>query len=526
MRMRIGFAGIYPWRPHSEHLFFVAELARKAGHEAHFLACDSDLPACYARLLRGRPGWLECLQCRAGGIRSFPAKNVTSIGSYSQDAAVGEVVPEEWAESSASTLGRFESDVDYASEEFRTLKARLSPAVQLGYVAARNWISTRRLDALCVFNGRMDVTRAIFEAGRSLAVPVVSLERTWFGDGLQLYPDENCLGLRSVHALVTEWKERPLKRDQALRAAGHIAARFLRTNNMEWRAYNTQAKMVPWPIASAGRKILLVPSSRNEIWGHPDWASGWPDPLAAYDALISHLRLRPNELVMRCHPNWAQRIGSHGGERSERYYTKWARGRGVHVIPSADPTSTLGLIEECDALVMASGSAALEAGLIGKQVIGTAGSPYARAGLRDDASSAAELSALRLRADLAPGERAARERATARQTLRFCYTMAYRVAQYTRFVKAEATTRYHYDLAADGGRFISLLRGGALLADDDACATDCAEEDEVLELIDARKWTALRTLPSTTIGEYAPLRRRFLARPIDLISRWKPVGGR
>lgn len=522
--MRIGFATIYSWRPHVEHAFFLARLAEKAGHEAHFLTCDADLPTCYTREMRDRPAWQECLQCRAGGIRSYSARNVTSIGaSAARDSAPAQP---EWAHSSASTLGRFESDADYASAEFKAIAARLQPAVQLSYQAARAWIRDQRLDAVCVFNGRMDATRAIFEAARSLGVRVVSMERTWFSDGLQLYPEESCLGLHSVHRLVGSWRDKPLTGAQACLAATYMAKRFLRRNDNEWRAYNVNATPAAWPVAGGRHRILLIPSSRNEVWGHPDWEAGWPDPLTAYDELIGHLGLESNDLLLRCHPNWGEKIGRQGGEYSERHYAGWAERRGIHVIHSTDRISTLGLIEQCDAIVVANGSAALEAGTLGKQVIGIAPSIYQEAGLRDPAASPQQLAGLRLHADLEPAELALRREAIARQTLRFAYTMTHRVPQYTRVVRAETTTRFKYDLSADPQRFIDLLRGGELRADDEACADDERAEDKVLQRVAKRDWVGLLDVPEPATRHYGTVQRRWLFRPIDSVRQWMPLGDR
>jgi hypothetical protein len=525
--LRIGFTSIYSWRPHVEHLTFLARLAEKAGHETHFLTCDADLPTCYTRELRGRPGWQECLQCRAGGIRSYTGRRVASIGKLLAGAGELPPVPIEWAQSSASTLGRFESDADYASAAFGERTRQLHPAVQASHAAARRWIERARLDAVCVFNGRMDATRGIFEAAKSLGVRVISVERTWFGDGLQLYPQENCLGLQSVHRLMREWRDRPLTRAQAVRAASYGARRFLRRNDKEWRAYNVGAQAAEWPAAGHGkRRILLVPSSRNEVWGHPDWVSAWGDTIAAYDALIDHVRLAPDELVLRCHPNWGERIGLAGGEMSERHYAEWAAARGIRTIGSRDPASTLGLIEQCDAIVVANGSAALEAGLLGKQVIATAPSIYAEAGLRDDASSPAALCSLRLHAELPDDERRAAQKRLPRQTLRFAYTMVHRVPQYVDAVKAEATTRFRYDFDADPTRFIELLRSGVLRADDEGCAPDTSEEDEVLARIAARDWQGLLDALEPDPAERRPLRRRFPFQPLDAIRQHMPVGDR
>lgn len=522
--LRIGFATIYSWRPHVEHAYFLAKLVERAGHEAHFLTCDGDLPTCYTREMRDRPAWRECLQCRAGGLRSYTNRNVTSIGGSAPHDAAPALA--EWAYSSASTLGRFESDADYAGPEFKALVARLQPSVQMSYQAARAWIRDQRLDAVCVFNGRMDATRAIFEAARSLGVRVVSQERTWFSDGLQLYPEESCLGLASVHRLIGQWRDRPLTGPQAQQAATYMARRFLRRNGNEWRAYNVNATAAVWPVQGGRRKILLIPSSRNEVWGHPDWNSGWPDSLAAYDALIEHLGLQPADLLLRCHPNWGEKIGTQGGEYSERHYVDWAKRRGIHVIASTDNTSTLGLIEQCDAIIVANGSAALEAGTLGKQIISIAPSIYQEAGFRDPAVQPHQLGALRLHADLDEAELARRRESIPRLTLRFAYTMVHRVPQYTRYVRAETTTRFKYDMSADPQRFIDLLRSGELRADDEEWADDLGAEDEVLQRITRREWAELLDVPEPGNRHYESLRRRLMFRPVESLRHRMPLGDR
>ncbi len=522
--LRIGFSTVYSWRPHVEHVHFLAQLAERAGHEAFYLTCDADLPTCYTREMRDRPAWLECLQCRAGGVRSYSGQKVTSIGtSAPRDSAQA---PAEWAQSSASTLGRFESDADYASAEFQAIAARLQPAVQLSYQAARAWIRDQRLDAVCVFNGRMDATRAIFEAARSLGVRAVSLERTWFSDGLQIYPEETCMGLGSVHRLIGEWKDRPLTEAQARQAATYMARRFLKRNGNEWRAYNLDAMAASWPVQGGGRRVLLIPSSRNEVWGQPDWESGWSDPLVAYDALIDHLGLQPNDLVLRCHPNWGENIGNAGGSYSERHYRDWAVRRGIHVIPSTDKTSTLSLIEQCDAIVVANGSAALEAGTLGKQVIAIAPSIYQEAGFRDDVVRPEQLAGLRLHVDLDAAERSRLQAAIPRQTLRFAYTMVHRVPQYTRYVRAETPARFKYDMAADPQRFIDLLRSGVLRADDEEYADDARAEDEVLARIARHDWAGLLDQAEPDFAHFEDVQRRPMFRPIDTVRQWMRIGDR
>lgn len=526
-RLRIGFASVYAWRPHVEQMMFLARLVRQAGHEALFLACDSDLPACYTRLLRDvRPDWMECAMCRAGGVRSYAGSNVTAIGALLPAPGRATEQAGQWAASSASTLGRFEAPQEYESEAFLQLRERLAPAVATAYAAASEWIRRERLDAVCLFNGRMDATRAIFEAARAAGVRVVSFERTWFGDGLQLLPDEHCLGLQSVGRLVSEWKDRPLTREQATRAAELAARRFLRRNQTEWRAYNVNAVATPWPVTAPRRKVLFLPSSTNEIWGHEDWRSGWSDPTAAVEGLMARLGLEPSDIVLRCHPNWAERIGRNDGRLPERFYTRWAQELGIHVIPSADPTSTMHLIEQCELLVLQSGSAAFEAGVLGKRIVTTAPSTYHLGGFTENVHRPEELAQLApLESALPPG----RAREVARRALRFGYTMAYRIAQYTGALQAASSSAYRYPDAADPDRLMRLIATGTLEPDDAAWAPDLAGEDAVLETIDRRDWGAFGPRAAATDAGPAkgdPVQRRLLFRPIDTVRGWMQVGDR
>lgn len=514
--MRVGFSSIYSWRPHVEHLVFLARLMRSGGHEVRFLTCDADLPACYTRELRPHAR-TNCLGCRAGGVRSFERRDVSSIRSF--DRNIHEEGPLEWAKSSASTIGRFESNADYNSRRYKDLVAKIAPATAIAYSAALSWIEREKLDAICVFNGRMDATRAISEAAKAAGIRFVSLERTWFGDGLQLLPDENCLGLTSVDRMVAEWRDLPLLLNQATKAAGHVASRFLHSNVKEWQAYNIGATNLRWP-ANGDRRVLILPSSRNEFYGHPDWESAWPEVTAAYDALIDRLSLRPEDIVLRCHPNWALYIGQNDGSLSTNYYREWAKRRGVTFIEPSAPANTLDLIDQAEIIVVGGTSAGLEAGILGKQVVAIAPSTYQAAGFQIPAYSQEEVDRLRLPSD--PGE----PDRVARLTLRYAYSMFYRLPQYVRFVRSLTTTRYLYRSGADPDRFADLCKDGVLRPDDSSFASNHADEDAVLALIKRGQWKEIidqfRLTEIHDQGE--ELGRRPFFQAIDRMRNLMPLG--
>lgn len=512
--MRVGFASIFAWRPHVEHLVWLARNTRAAGHDVFFLTCDAKLSSCYSRELRpDRTALRTCSACIIGGVRSFESHGVESLWSFSQSAESDDEHGRELAESSAATLGRFETAADFQSQPFESIVQRLAIPCEFTYHAAREWIARNKLDAICIFNGRMDVTRALFDAAVDSDINVVTMERTWFGDGLQLFSGENCLGLQAVDDLMQAWRECPLTQRQAERTAAIIATRFKGGNEREWRAYNRGAKIAAWPKGTAGHRLLLVPGSLNELYGHPDWQSIWPTPTAAYDALIDHLDVDPANIVLRCHPNWGERIGLADGSKSETFFSQWARARGVHLIGSSEIASTQSLMEQADAIVVGGSSAGLEGGVLGKRVLAMSPSIYQRAGFQTTVYSRDDLERLN-RNILDVNAEDSRE--IARRALRFAHTMIYRVSQFVDNVRCVTTTKYRYSEPADFGRFIRLLQGGRVEADDSRHAATEQYEDIILDRFELRDWNALLADMRPPEFPTGKVERRPMFRAVDV----------
>lgn len=519
--MRIGFASIFSFRPHVEHVHYMATLAGDAGHETRFLTCDSQLELCYSRALKGSARAVECPKCMLGGIRSFaPAKvSALPVGTSSQpnisDAAL------EWAFSSACTVLRTEAVADTRTEAFIELQRTLARGAQQAYEGARAWIEREGLEAVVCFNGRMEGTRGVVEAARSLGLPYLTLERTWFGDGIQVAINDNVLDLSQLDRLNALYRDRPLTGAQAGRIARHLASRFLRNNALEWRAYNLGAEHARWPLQGAGPRLLILPSSRNEVDGHPHWRHGWGDLCEGIDAVMDHLRLPASSAVIRFHPNWGESIGRNTGAASARHYAAWASRRGVLVIESQQRASTLDLIEEADIVLVTGGSAAFEAGALGKPVVTITPATYQTTGLCTSVHSAADLSRLDAIATADP-------RALARQSLRYGYSHQYRFSQYVDQVRAVTTTRYEYFEGADAGRIERMLRTGQVEPDDASFANDESEENRVLDAVRARRWTDLIGPDpiQATHRRQRSIGRRPAWRWIDALRARLPLGDR
>ncbi len=517
--MRLGFASIYSFRPHVEHNAYLALLAREAGHDVRYLTCDAQLPDCYARALKGTSKLVECPKCIAGGVRSFAASGVAALPRGGTRLTAERA--HEFAFSSTCTVLRTEPREQWQSPGFRALQASLAAAAARAYAGARAWIERERLDGLICFNGRFEANRAVVEAAADAGIPYLTVERTWFGDGLQFAVNDNCLDLKQLDRLNARYRDVPLTERQARRVARHLAARFLRRNVTEWRAYNQQAQSKPWPAAGRGDglRVLIVPSSRNEVDGHPDWAFGWAQLTDGLDAVLAALGADPHRAVLRCHPNWGERIGLRTGELSERYYGEWARRRGVHFIHSRDRASTFDLIVQSDLVVVTGGSAAFDAGALGKPVVSLAPGAYQSAGICAPVLSSDDLPRVRTVFETMPRDRI-------RRVLRYGYTHIYRFSQYVDYVRAVTTTRYRYYEGADAGRLARMLASGEVEPDDATTAVDTAGEDAVVTQVQAQNWEQLLTTEEPAATREIAVRRRPALRWIDALRERFPKGDR
>lgn len=514
--MRIGFANIYAFRPHVAHLFYLSTLIKGAGHQSYFLTCDAGVSNCYSRAFKGAGRLKGCGTCMLGGVRSYPVSSVTSVSP-----GTGVLHPETLDKlvlSSACTLARIEADGEANDPAVRAIRNSLYESAGAVYESALRWIADNQLDAVICFNGRMDLPRAVTYACEQAGIPYITHERTWFGHGIHLVPNGNCLSVKALDEMAAAFADRPLLRHQA-RLAGKLAAeRFLQRNIFDWRIYNKNPEPAPWPLAAPGLRVVVLPSSKNEVYGHDEWQSGWRDSTQALDDFLDAFGIDASQVVVRCHPNWAENIGPHRGERAAVLYRNWAHKRGVHCIYSEQKANTLDLIQQADIVVVNGGSSAIDAGVAGKQIICLGPSAYRAAGFVRVFPDSQSLREPALRLPLDPD-------VVIRKALRFIYLRSSRYPQFVDYVRAIETTRYHFFDGADPGRLMQMLATGRVAADDAAFATDATEEDEVVALIVQRQWQALvdQRIPEPSLPALK-ISRRFGLGWLDGVREKLPRG--
>lgn len=496
--MRIGFTNLFAYRPHVEHLKFLSDICRDDGHKIFYFACDGDLEFCYTKMIKDKKGFfsgkLECTKCMIGGIRSYSEKYVDSISSLdTHGSSSKEKALESLSLSSAATILRVESDDELNGEDIVKIQNSLSSSIDKVYSTSMNWIRGNNLDALVVFNGRMDITAAVIKAAEDCNVNYVTHERTWFGDGIRIIPKNNCLSISEIKRLANYYKDLPLTNDQAIFTAKLMAMRFKGTNHLEWRLYNkNREKLDRWPSAKVqGKKYLVIPSSRNEFMGNREFKTSWKDNTSALKDLVEVFDIDPLNVVLRGHPNWSENIAKSTGKRSSEHYSRFCREMGFTYIDSSSTACTYSLIEQADVVIMNGGSSTIEAATLGKPVVCLSPSQFQDSGfVTTYTSRESMIDSPSLFIDINPNM-------ITKYAMRHIYTAARRFPMFVDEVKAISTTKYEYaDRYVSSKPLIEAIISQKLTAYDSDHCNDDAYENRLIALLHGHKWDEILNMES------------------------------
>ncbi|MBU1538695.1 MAG: hypothetical protein KKC29_09175 [Alphaproteobacteria bacterium] len=376
----VGVAQIYPWRPHAFQRDYLLSLARQAGARTSEFVCDGSFVRCYDKQYQtlGLGTIDHCVKCRLGRGRE------TSDRPFKVDWSTKNlpVAGEEMAMiSNRAAIVRAELQGDLRAEDGGV---GLVQAYRAGYHSAIRWIEECNLDLVLVFNGRIDLLKGVVDAAVACGVDFMSYERTWFGDGIMMLPRENCLGLGHIHAACREVGAMSLTEQDTARAERIINARVHRIGSNEWRDFQKRGETDYADLKSQiGRppRVLVLPSSTYEIWGHDDWRNEWADNFEAIDYLQSVLGIPFEDFLVRGHPIWAQRVGVNFGEKADQHYRNYCEQRGIRYVEPGSPVHTSALIEASELVALNGGSSVIEATWRGKPVVSLAASHFQHSGV-------------------------------------------------------------------------------------------------------------------------------------------------
>lgn len=506
--MNVGYANIYPYRGSIQNMIYLEKLLSEDGHNSFYLTCDSSVPFCYNRLLKGNSRIRECTKCIIGGIRSFKSTNITSIKKNIIEN-LQENRLKSMVESTAYSLHRIETDSDCDDPEIIETMKLLYPSVDIVYKNAIKWIEENKLDTVLIFNGRLDLTNAILQACRDKSIPFITFEAAY--PGIAIAVNEDCRGLKSLNAIIEKFSTSSLNKRQAY-FSGNIAAQMLQKKNLVWRLYNTNPEKGKWLTENNSSKILIVPSSNHEFKGSDDWTSNWNSTEEALDAVIDELGVSSGQCILRCHPNWSENIGkAETGHRSERFYTQWAVKRNIHIINSLSAINTNDLINEADVIIVQGGTAGIEAGILGKKVIGLISSWYSKAGFSIQIHGKEDIYKIKDIYNMESYD-------ITRKTLRFLYSYHKRFIQYTESVIPLNSNTNNYYEGSDSSKIINAINQGHVQPDDEEVGIDEIYENEVIDLIREENWDKLIKKYDDIDKPIIKINRKFLYRLIDVVS--------
>lgn len=522
--MKIGFVNIFSFRPHVQNLVFLAELLEREGHECFFLTCDSDVSMCYNLLIKSKNKLIDCPKCMIGGLRSF-YRDVDSIKDFSENDN-GIRNNSLWVESSLATALRLELPSQLLENDVLKIKKKVLESVNSTFNATQGWIKQKSLDAVICFNGRMDLTRSIIEACKSLEIPFLTHESSWFGNGITLVPNNSCLASSEWLRLNETYQNKPLRESQLNMATSVIAQRFLKKSRFEWRQYNNILTWQWETINPKELKILILPSSRSEFMGEDEYNSQWSiDSIGGFEKTLDKFAKCGHlvNVVVKAHPIWGQNVYGVLGNKIENYYKTWANDKNFTWLGSEEKLDTQFLISQCDILIINGSSVALEAGVMGKPIICTSNMIYTNAGFTLDILNDDDLGKIPLyleNFDI---------RNVIRKALRFIYMCSRRFPQFVDGIVSNTNleNRYFYTSRTNGKILIDLLLTGQVKPFDNTYDVNEYSENKYIDKILEGKWDEMDKVIKEEVDENRieiMIKRRKIFTFVDKIRNKLPKG--
>lgn len=517
--VRIGIANPFAYRPHVGHMVFIARQLERLGHEVFFLGCGGALENCNSKVnKKGTARKLECIKCRIGGIKSYlnvePSRIDLDVPFDAKHTDLGM----ELSYSTACTSLRVEHKSETLGPDFQLIQKSLIKPTTRAYLNARRWVREKRLDSVFIFNGRMDLPRAILEACRAEGVSFISVERSWFGDGVQLLPGENCLGLNNIHKLTRQWMTRPLNYGQAMAASQLIYGRLARTSVGEWRQYNIGRNST---YKKDRIKYLFLPSSQSEFLGEQNRTSGWEHPVEGIEYLFDQLCLNMSDLVIRGHPGWAMEIYSASGDRASSFYKGWAARMGAEYIDPTEKIDTQSLIRNSDMVLLNGSSAAMEIAWMGKPLASFVPAEYTSSGISVNLLCRSDIDSLCMsNIDFLrnPGQFLIDPVTQCQMALRYIYCHHYRAMQFVDSMKSIDSYKFGVSEPSDLSGLEHLVQQGALQVSDDSWDDDDADEKRVVAAVLTGDFESLLDSGcDESEVVFAPVKRRFGYHLIDVV---------
>ncbi len=519
--MRFGIVSMYPYRPHVQDMVYLSNQLEEAGHSCVYLSCNKNLPTCYYNLFKGKTkSKIQCAKCMIGGLSSYVKKEKIYYINKKRKKELNKDDINYIINSTIASLGRIENESEIDSIISGATRLKLVQAVEIVYQNTLDWLHENNIEGVLVFNGRLDLTRAVVLALKNSAIPFISIENHL--NGVTLNYNSDCLSLEFINKVNTKYKDLYLTKDQSVFSGKIIGEMFLKKQKL-WRTHNLSSKKTTWPIENIRtKKVLITPSSKYEFIGSEDWRVHWTDDYTeGYQKVIEKLGVNYSDCVLRCHPFWHENLGALGkGDSSESHYTKWANKLGIYTIASADDENTLDLIKEADIVLVNGGTAGIEAAILGKTVISVGRSRYNKAGFTINVFDEKDIKEFEF------DTKKIDPSVIQRRVIRYLYNYHARFEQFYDIVwKKNALKNNYVDSSKVSDLILKYFHQGYIDSYVSEYGSESNFEDVVIEQINGKNWNALADCEVSEEGKDGyEIKRRGILSLIDLIRDILPAG--
>lgn len=391
--MKIGFLNIVPWKGHDSHIKFLMECAKQNDHTVYYLSCGGGRKYCYQKLVNRRP--LECQYCTIKNRITALSSNYAITCKVKTKQEIGVVAYSKFSNSVISSVGsslRKERDdwIDFVTDdELELLRSTEQDLSNLNEEFLKKF-TEQEYDFLFIFNGRFHDVAAAIGAAKQLNIPFATHERAWFGKGLQINLNTDCLSLKyGYHDKSLNYSEEDLQNAKDL-----IERRISNGIKGEWKGYNQSRQSLDINSINAKYKgrYLIVPSSRSEFLGHADFELNEKNSLATLDQFLEFYNIDKQNVVVRGHPAWVSKIGYNKLSHSAYEYRTWCAKNGATFIePDDSSVSTYELMLVSKLGIFNGGSAVIEAVHLGLPCVSLSKAHYSNGSFITDLSITKKL---------------------------------------------------------------------------------------------------------------------------------------
>lgn len=369
------------------------DCAKQNGHTTHYISCKGRRKYCYQKLVNQRH--FECQYCTAKN--RFTAKKSdyhTAIELEKNVKTKESQVSVNFNPSVISSVGsalRKERDdwVDFVSINEKNLLIHTEQDFNKLTKEFLKVFSQENFDFLFIFNGRFHDVAAAIKAAKQLNIPFATHERAWFGRGMQINLNSDCLSLKHGHYKKLRCSDGDLETAKEL-----ITKRINNGIKGEWKGYNQSRRSFDINLVPNNYKgkYLVIPSSRSEFLGHSDFELTFKNSLATLDNFLNFYDINSQDVIVRGHPAWVSKIGNMKVSESLEEYRAWCDKNGATFIEPDDVSiSTYELMLVSKLGIFNGGSAVIEATHLGLPCVLLSKSQYANANFITNLSVSKDL---------------------------------------------------------------------------------------------------------------------------------------